>query len=126
MDLVEQIAERFAQTRKFLESIGVAPTTCTYRRESIQQAPLEAQRDALLWLIGYDIYIEEYKKATKLSPKLVQALYEIHGGTTYEQRQINIAKKLLLEQWRNRPIILRKHGVGKTGTRTKRKRKAKS
>lgn len=111
MSEVEQIAQKFAVIRKFLESIGMAPTSCTYRRENIESASMEEQRDALLWLFGFEEgYIGAYKKAKGLSNNLTQALYELHGGSAYEQRQVKIARRLIFKEWKNRPPILRKYG----------------
>ncbi len=116
--MVEQIAAKFAMTRKFLESIGMAPTSCTYRRQTIEKASESEQRDAFIWLMGFDVYIDQYHKAKRLSPDIVHKLYEVHGGSAYEQRQIRMAKKLIFDEWKNRPRILRKHGKSKKKSRS--------
>lgn len=85
---------------------------------------MEDQRDAYTWLFGFDIYIDEYKKAQNLSPELVNSLYQIHGGSSYEQQQLQIARRLLFKEWNDRPAILRRHGVkGKTRRKNRKIRK---
>lgn len=78
--------------------------------ERLEKADPAALKEAWLWLVGFKSgYIPGYHQAKGLVPQGVWDAYDRTGSTgSYEQRQLKIAKDLIREQWRNRPVILKR------------------
>ena len=92
----------------------MAPSSCCYKREKLENATEEARLHAERWLIGFEGgYVELYKRAKALVPESVWQMYKnLEAKGTWEQGELSKAKRVMWTEWKKRPNLLRRFNVG--------------
>lgn len=124
--MLEKVINLVTEMREPLLRSGLSLEQIAYKREKLDKATDKQLMEAYGWLSGFQIYINDFNRAYRLCPPEVWERYKkfrIVG--LQEQILLNAATKVLHEEWKKRPPILRKKNVkdGKTGSGSKSARK---
>jgi hypothetical protein len=119
---MQRIENLVTELRPILLEAGLKPSAIAYKKLRIVDATDKQRDDAVKWLEHFKlVYVGKYQEAKNLVPEMTRLMYKMSGiGNleTHEEKELREAKQWLKEEWRNRPIILRRDkdvSASKTG-----------
>jgi hypothetical protein len=109
---MERIERLVTELRPILLEVGLKHSTIAYKKKRILDATDSQRDDAVKWLERFKIVnVVKYREAMNLVPELTRNLYMLAGKgglETHEEKELKEAKSWLKDEWRKRPIILRR------------------
>lgn len=110
-----QLSQILTQIRDTLLQAGLNQNQIAIKIDRIEKAEEEKRILAYKWLIALrDVYVRNFQKAYTAVPESVWIIYKNSGVQgQHEQVQLEQHRKILLKQWTERPLILRRDTGGK-------------
>ncbi len=109
---MQRIEALVTELRPLLLEVGLKPSAIAYKKIRILEATDKQRDDAVKWLEKYKlVFVAKYEEAKNLVPPLTRTMYAMSGisnNETHEEKEFKEAKRWLREEWRARPIILRR------------------
>jgi hypothetical protein len=122
---MQRIENLVTELRPILLEAGLKPSAIAYKKLRIVDATDKQRDDAVKWLEKFKVVnVGKYQEAKNLVPPMTRLMYKMSGiGNleTHEEKELKEAINWLKDEWRNRPIILRRDkdvSTSKTGSKS--------
>lgn len=121
--MLEEIRKLVTEIRDALLQLGASHSMIAYKKEKIEAAKPEQQKEAYLWLVGFKAgYIDPYRKFRATVPESRWRIYEnMPSGKnlTWEEEELRRHKRIIRDEWKKRPAIIKKFNEAKQESNSK-------